>query len=291
MTAIPSYQQPLSTWAAKLLVNNPWKSLLVGVMLVIGLSAGISMIKADFTYRVWFHDSDPYLQRFDDFERHFGNDENLAVVIHSPSGIFDRESIKLVQDVTRELWLVPEVIRVDSLTNYNWSDAAGDVLTIGPLFPPEYELTDEMLAANRIKVMAHEIIPGYLIGPDEQTTVVYAQLQPAIGGSPNFKDVTLAAREIVTRHTGSGDHELRLTGTTAITYAFEELGQTDMAAVMPVVIGLIVFLLLVTFRKISGIVLPFVVIISATVMVLGVAGLFGLRFNNITSAVPTRCTS
>lgn len=286
MKKIKHNQQSLSEFLAELLVDNPWKSLLIGLLLVIGLSAGMSMIKADFTYRVWFQESDPYLQRFDDFERHFGNDENLAVVIHSPSGVFDRETIALVQDVTRELWQVPEVIRVDSLTNFNWTDAKEDELIVGPLFPPEKELSETLLETNHDKVMAHEILPGYMVGRNGQTTVVYAQLQPAIGGSPNFKEVTLAARKIIAKHNGSGDHVLRLTGSAAITYAFEELGQTDMAKVMPAVMGIIILLLLIAFRRISGVVLPFVVILSSTVMALGASGFIGLRFNNITSAVP-----
>ena len=286
MSKPESIQQPLSSWFAKLLVENPWKLLIVGLLIVVGLSAGMSKIKADFTYRVWFNESDPYLKRFDNFERAFGNDENIAIVVHSKSGIFDAESIKLVQGVTHDLWLVPNVIRVDSLTNYNWTDASDDLLQVGPLFPNEMELSGNVLEQKRAKAMAHEILPGYLISKDERTTIIYAQLEPAIGGSPDFKKVTLAAREIVERYSGFGDHELYLTGTTPITYAFEEAGQQDMGAIMPLTMGFIVLLLLLAFRRASGVLLPFVVIICGAVMAFGVSGYIGLSFNNITSAVP-----
>ena len=42
----------------------------------------------------------------------------------SPSGVYDTETIALVQWLTEQIWQVPEVIRVESITNYNWLHGA-----------------------------------------------------------------------------------------------------------------------------------------------------------------------
>ena len=76
-------------------------------------------IDADFSYRTWFRDGDVLLNEFDAFERRFGNDDAIVVVVHSENGVFDIESTELLNNLTADMWQVNEVIRVDSLSNYN----------------------------------------------------------------------------------------------------------------------------------------------------------------------------
>ena len=85
-------------------VDKPWIAMLCGLLLVMALAPGGQHIRADFSYRVWFGDEDPLIVEFDAFERRFGNDESTMVVMHSPSGIFDEESAKLLVDLTSRMW-------------------------------------------------------------------------------------------------------------------------------------------------------------------------------------------
>lgn len=270
---------------AAFLVYRPWLNLFIGLLLIVGASLGLMKLKSDFSYRIWFKSDNPYLVEFDKFEKMFGNDENVAIVVHSENGIFDVESIKFIQKLTQELWTVPEVIRVDSLTNYNWTDANEDGITVDPLFPDEFEVTAADIRNKQPKVMANELLPGYLISKDGKTSIIYAPLQPAIDKSPNFKEVTLGARALAEKYKDQGDHQLYVLGTAAINYGFEEIGQQDMGKVMPVVLGMMLLFLLISFKRISATILPFIVIIAVIVMTLGVSGFIGLQFNNLTSAV------
>lgn len=270
---------------AGFLVYRPWVSLLIGILLCAGLSAGMAKLKSDFSYRIWFKNDNPYLVEFDKFERLFGNDENIAIIVHSENGIFDEESIKFIQLLTRELWKVPEVIRVDSLTNYNWTDVYEDEIVVEPLFAEDASITPEDIASKYNKVMKDELLPGYLISKDGKTSIIYGPLQPAINKSPDFKKVTLSARELVEKYKDHGNHQLYVTGTSAVNYGFEELGQQDMGKVMPVVLGMMLLFLLMSFRRFSATLLPFVVITAVILMTLGASGFIGLQFNNLTSAV------
>ena len=44
----------------------------VWILPLFALVAGASQLQSDFGYRVWFHDDNAYLQRFDQFEAQFG---------------------------------------------------------------------------------------------------------------------------------------------------------------------------------------------------------------------------
>ncbi len=279
-------EQNFITKFSGFLVYRRWLALLIGCLCLFVLSAGMMSLKSDFSYRIWFKEDNNYLKRFDEFERLFGNDENIAVVIHSPDGIFDEDSIRFVKNLTQSLWTVKDIIRVDSLSNYNWTDVDQDSIIVEPLFPIEETVTSKDIAGKRKKIMAHEVLPGYLISKDQKTTIIYGQLQPAIQGGPDFKGVVESAREVLASYQDDPNHTLYMTGTAAINYGFEELGTQDMEKVMPVVMSLIIVLLLVSFRRMSGMILPFMVIIASIVMTMGAAGFLGLQFNNLTSAVP-----
>ena len=127
------------------ILGNPWKTLAIS-FLVLGLMAPqMKNIDADFSYRTWFRDGDVLLNEFDAFERRFGNDDAIVVVVHSENGVFDIESTELLNNLTADMWQVNEVIRVDSLSNYNWVYGEGDSIIVEPLLEPApgVELTNE----------------------------------------------------------------------------------------------------------------------------------------------------
>lgn len=303
----PYEQKTLSHRIATLLIAHPIRSILTGLLLLAALIPGIAKMQTDFSYRIWFRESDPLLASFDAFERRFGNDENVVLIVHSPSGIFDQESIKLIQDLTAEMWQIPEIIRVDSLTNYNWTHSEGDDLMVEPLIPGKEDLaegeilSDELLAQRRKIALEHEIIPGYLVSHDGTAAVIYAQLKPAIGTAPDFETVITATRamlapylsgEVVThvhdpaKYKGSGDHSIYLTGGAAVSQSFKDLTQSDMKTMVPMLLAAIVVFLLLYFRRISGVLLPFMVIFLSIAGTLGFAGWAGIEFNNLTAIVP-----
>ena len=43
----------------------------------------------------------------------------------------------MLRSITRDMWRVHDVMRVDSLSNYNWVHAEGDRIFIEPLLEPE----------------------------------------------------------------------------------------------------------------------------------------------------------
>ena len=94
-----------------LIGKNPWLTLVVGLLALGSLTPGLKKIQADFTHTGFFFDDDPMLLEFNAFERQFGNDDSLIIGVHSPSGIFDVDSATLIQELTEQMWLMPDIIR------------------------------------------------------------------------------------------------------------------------------------------------------------------------------------
>ena len=120
---------------------KPWQSLLLISLIMCLLLPGLTKLD-NFGYRIWFAEDDPNIKNFDRFERRFGNDDNAVIVMHSASGVFDYESASTLIDLTEKLWQTEDVIRVDSLANFNWTHAEDDDLIVEPILPDDERLDD-----------------------------------------------------------------------------------------------------------------------------------------------------
>ncbi|MCP5047437.1 MAG: MMPL family transporter [bacterium] len=290
------HKQTISDRVAGFITGKPFWSLGIAILLIGLFIPGLKLLKADFSYRIWFNETDPLLKEYDAFERRFGNDESIAVLVHSPSGVFDKETVAIVQELTREMWLVPEIIRVDSLSNYNWTHAEGDDILVDPLLPDDEELSDAMLAERKKVAMSHEVIPDYLVSRDGKTAMLYAAIKPSFETSPNYELIINGShkgdvqkegvRDKVKKFKGKGDHSFYITGSGAVSDAFREATQKDMSILVPMLLGIIVIFIIGILRRFSALVLSFTVIILTIMFTFGFSGIIGIKFNNIIAILP-----
>ena len=161
------------------ILDNPWKSIAASFVVIITLFVlmiRVSPIDVDFSYRTWFKPTDPLLAEFDSFERKYGNDDQIVLAVNSESGVFDVDTVNLLTGLTKDMWKVHDVIRVDSLINYNWVHGK-----VEPLLEPESgEVTQEFLDARLKIALKNEIVPDYLMSKDAKTAVLFARIKPAI---------------------------------------------------------------------------------------------------------------
>ena len=147
-------------------------SILLGLLILLLSLPGFLFLTVDFSYKGFFYDNDPMIKDFNSFEKQFGNDDSIVMAIHSPSGVFDKESLQLVQKLTEKAWLLPEVIRVDSLSNYNWVHAEGDDILIEPLIADGEDFNESYINDRKKIALNHEVLPNYLISKDAKTTLI-----------------------------------------------------------------------------------------------------------------------
>ncbi len=266
-------------------VDKPWIAMLCGLLLVMALAPGGQHIRADFSYRVWFGDEDPLIVEFDAFERRFGNDESTMVVMHSPSGIFDEESAKLLVDLTSRMWTMPDVVRVDSLANFNWVHADGDDIIVEPMLPDDEPLTAALIAQRKKVALEHELLPGWLVSKDGKTAVIFATLKPALDSALDHS-VSVEAMKEMLAEIPAGDHVFHLTGGGPLSYFFKVTSTADLQRLLPIVFGLTILFLIVMFRRLAGVVLPLVVVFLAVFGTMVTTGWVRIPLSNMTTILP-----
>lgn len=187
---------------ASFIVKNPIKVLSIGLILIALLVPGLTKLDKDFGYRIWFKAGDPDIVRFDAFERRFGNDDNVVVVMRSPSGIFDKSSASTLIELSERMWKIPDVIRVDSLSNYNWTHAEEDDLMVEPMLPDDLELTPELLKKRKEVSLNDEVLPGYLVSKDGTIALIIATLRPALVKEVDYEIIISKTRELLEEYRG-----------------------------------------------------------------------------------------
>lgn len=267
-----------------LIETYPWAAILLGLLVVAALAPGLPRIQTDFTHTGFFNLDDPKLKKFEGFEKRFGNDDTVVIAVHSPSGIYDAPTIALLQWLTERVWHVPEVIRVESIANYNWLHGREGEIVVEPFLPKE--LSPEKLAERQRLAVTEQILPRYLVSPDAKTTLIVGRIKPAIDHAPDSEAITIALRA-ATKGAPISDETLQLQGTPVVTYTFAEVSLTDLGRLVPLVLLLVSVFLFLILRNALAILLPFVTVLASLVCAFGTAGWAGLVLVPLSTVIPS----
>ncbi|WP_299865724.1 MMPL family transporter [uncultured Roseobacter sp.] len=269
------------------LATYPRLALLCGVLVMAFALSGLARLQADFSYAGYFHESDGWLQDFDRFEDTFGNDDSIIIAVQNPEGLFNPESIALLHALTDEMWQLPEVIRVDSLTNYQRAFAQGDDILVEPLIAPSEELSADFLTDRKEIALSHETLPGYLVSPDGTMALLFGTLRPSGETAPDAAEVVAAARDLIARAEERGqDHTFHLVGAPMLVASFAEIAEADNAKIIPMLLLACVLIIYAVLRSVWCVVYAMVVILTSALGVLGLAGWLGVQMTSITTVLP-----
>ncbi|MBE0369478.1 efflux RND transporter permease subunit [Pseudoalteromonas aurantia] len=267
------------------IINNPIKSIFSSLMMCFLLISGVRYIQADFSYRAFFSEGNPLRVEIEGFEREFSNDDSIVLLVKSPSGIFDKETSELIVKLTEEMWQVPDVIRVDSLSNYRWVHASGDDIVVEALIPDDGPYTTKLLEKRRSVALSDEIIPELLVDSDGTTTMIVGYMRPTITSAVDAAPVVNAVRALVKQYQ-IGDHEIHITGRPAIMQGMKESSQADIKSRLPIVLAVIILVLAFRFKHPVGVFPVIPVIVLSVVATMGLAGWTGIKISNITALIP-----
>lgn len=270
---------------ARFVAFRPWIALALAVITILACFSGARLLTPDFTYRAFFAPEDPLRQQVERFEATFGNDDSVVLLVHNPEGLLNSDSAELLLRATDGMWLVPDVVRVDSLTNYRWVRADGDDILVDAMIPDEGLADQSLLEERSAAITADRLIPDYLLSPDGKTTMVAGFVRAAGAQSVEAGPVIEAVRDLVSE-LDDGTHEFHITGRMAVMAGMQESAQSDVQSILPFVIGTIVVLLALAIRRPGAVLMTLLLIVGSIVSTMGLSGWMGMRISNITAMVP-----
>lgn len=267
------------------IINNPKRYLLVSLFLFLITAPGLFFLKQDFSYRIWYSTDDPLLQRYDSFERKFGNDDNLIIGVYNENGLYNPKSLKKIYDLTEEVWKIDSIARVESLTNFDFIETVEDDIEINPLVSEGSIINEVFINKLRKKINSHKHIIDNFISKDGKMAVVVAQISPSYTKLADNEVITKHSRKLIEQFTDK-DHKLQLLGTSVLTHIFKEITEQDVAKLLPVLYIIFSIVLWSIYKRKAGILIPYLIVTTSISMMLGVSSYFGLKINTLSAVAP-----
>ncbi|MBF0447021.1 MAG: MMPL family transporter [Magnetococcales bacterium] len=267
-----------------------WLVLLIIIPLVIFMASGAKLLRFETDYRIFFSADNPQMLAFDNLQNTYTKNDNVLFVLAPKDGkIFTPEMLRIIKDLTKESWQVPFSIRVDSLTNYQHTQAEGDDLLVADLVEDPESLTQSDM--ERIKQVAinEPMLINRLIPAAADVTGVNVTIQlPGIDQAKEVPEVAgfvqKMARDLRLKHP---DVEVYLTGITMMNNAFPTAAQHDMSTLVPFMFLVVILTLGFMLRSISATIATVVIILMTVATTMGLTGWLGIPLTGPSSSAPT----
>ena len=271
------------------LIRWRWAVLAGTIVFALGVMSGARFLRMETEYRVFFGSDNPQLQAFDAVQNTYTKNDNILFVLAPPDGdAFTRRSLDAVESLTREAWKIPFAIRVDAVTNFQYTRADGDDLIVSDLVEGAAGLSETDLAAARRVALDDPRLLNYLIPEGAHVSGVNVTLQLP-GESSNENDAAVAyARGLVSDiEAGFPEIDVYLTGFAMLNSAFQEASIRDMQTLVPLMYLGIFLVMGFLLRNVSGTLATGLVIAFSTGSGMGLAGWLGIPITPPSSAAPT----
>ncbi|HCE2439127.1 TPA: MMPL family transporter [Vibrio parahaemolyticus] len=264
--------------------------LLATIFLIIVATIGGKNLYFKGDYDIFFDGTNKQLLAFDEIQTTFAKTDNLAIVIAPEDGdIFTPQTLSLIQKITVDAWQVPYSSRVDSIANYQHTEAFDDDLLVEDLLYSEYELTPERISKVKSIALSEPVLKSALVSEKGDVTVVNITVQlPEMDKTAEVEEVVSSINAMIDRYQRAyPDVTFHKAGIIAMNHAFMTAAQDDSSTLVPTMLVVILVFLTIMLRSILSVIATLIVIIGSVMATMGISGWAGMFLSTATVNVPT----
>lgn len=256
---------------------------------------------------------DPILIKYNEFRDQFGRSDQVVVLVESED-IFDKDFLKKLKTFHEDLEKnVPYLKNITSLINVRntWGDK--DVLHVDQLFS---DIATSDIKALKKKACENPFYDNYVLSSDKKSTALVIETVASVrnhneserktgneldGFEDDIKtedsglthyitadeksEVNSAVIRIMGKYQSS-DFKLTFSGGSVIVDVFNQATKNDANRIGNIMKGVIIFFLFLLFRRISGVVIPMLIVISVMHSILGLMALTNTPMSIMTNILP-----
>ncbi|EHR4995965.1 RND family transporter [Vibrio parahaemolyticus] len=264
--------------------------LLATIFLIIVATIGGKNLYFRGDYDIFFDGTNKQLLAFDEIQTTFAKTDNLAIVIAPEDGdIFTPQTLSLIQKITVDAWQVPYSSRVDSIANYQHTEAFDDDLLVEDLLYSEYELIPERISKVKSIALSEPVLKSALVSEKGDVTVVNITVQlPEMDKTAEVEEVVSSINAMIDRYQRAyPDVTFHKAGIIAMNHAFMTAAQDDSSTLVPTMLVVILVFLTIMLRSILSVIATLIVIIGSVMATMGISGWAGMFLSTATVNVPT----
>jgi predicted RND superfamily exporter protein len=270
-------------------VRHRWWVILAIVAVVIAVGSGVRFLSFNMDNRVFFSKENPQLMALENLEDTYVKTYNVIFIVVPQSGdVFERSTLQAVEALTEAAWQIPYSSRVDSITNYQHTQAQQDDLIVANLVENATDLSDDELQKIRNIALSRPLLVDRLISSSGHVTGVNVNILLPGNSQQEVPEVARFVRrlaeDIKQQYPGIDIH---LTGALMIDNGFGEITADDMSTLVPIMFLVLIVITGVALRSLGGTLVTLLVILMSMLTGLGAAGWMGLQLNTASAVAPT----
>ncbi len=270
-------------------IRNRLLIVVVCLAVVAALGYGGAKLRFDTSYRVFFSDDNPELLAFENIENTYVKDDSVVMVVAPRDGnVFTRDTLTAIEELTAAAWQVPYSNRVDSITNFQYTEAQEDDLIVRDMAKDSQTLSDEALAKVRAATLAEPALKKRLISERGHVTGINVTVQLPDGERADATQIIAGfVRETVAafnqRHPNI---DIYLSGMVMMDQAFFEVAMDDSSVLLPISFALMMGLIALLVGGFFGTLATFLVIMFSIIAAMGAGGHIGYPVTGILTSAP-----
>lgn len=279
----------LITRYAQSVIRFRWPILVITTLLVGFAAFGGKNLAFTTDYRVFFSEGNPQLQAFENMQNTYDKSDNVLMLLTPKKGpVFSPKTLESIQWLTEQAWQTPYSTRVDSITNYQFTDVDEDDLTVRDLILNPYDLSATELKDLEQLAVAEPLLVKRLISADGLVTGVNITVQLPGKSLKEVPEIAAFVRDLAQKMEARDENlEVRLTGIVMMNNAFGESSEADMKTLVPLMFLVVIVVLGFMLRSISGTFATVLVIFMSIAAAMGLFGWAGLKLTPPTASAPT----
>ncbi|MGR8949740.1 MAG: efflux RND transporter permease subunit [Gammaproteobacteria bacterium] len=263
--------------------------ILISAIIVFAFSSGLPKLTFDTSYRVFFSDDNPELLAFERIEETYTKDDNVQIILAPKDGnVFTRKTLAVIETTTTEAWQTPYSNRVDSITNFQFTEAEQDDLIVRDMIKNAGKLSDAELQKTRDDVLKEPTLVRRLISEKGHVTAINITVQLSPEERSNAAPEIMAfVRDIASRIEEQNDNlNTYITGMVPFDQAFLESAVFDSSVLFPIALGLMIVCLALLAGGLYGTFVTVIAIFMSILAAMGAGGHLGFPLTGSSTSIP-----
>lgn len=289
----------INLWA-KSVVKYRILVLIASLAIVVGAGMGLKNLYFESSTDIWFLKNDPVLLDYNELKDKFGSDDYLVVGVESTTengDLLNQETLVAIRKITDFLEEHVAVNKVRSINKFEYIFYEDELMNVETAIPysEDYNFSESELASIRAILKNEEIAHNLMFSEDLNNSIISARVvkQEEYTGPDNAKKDLAADFRVFIEREGldkSDAYKLHYSGSAIISESFFFYSTLDQSISYPLMMLFILVFLFVLFRTWMGTVLPFSIMVLASIVSMGVLGYSGLSVNMLNIIIPTILT-
>ena len=262
--------------------DHPKTILLVTTAITALFVAFIPMLRVDVDFSNYLNRKDPAVIAADEAKERFGSQLRVVVAIEDPQGVFQAETLALVEELETALEglsLVEDIVGPLSYQVIRGTETSIQIRSAAPNgVAPQ---TAEDIEAYRNLVLSDATLRDYVVSSTEKALAIYLKPAPEADMVP----FATAVENVVLAHEAEGI-TFSISGLPYINLTLQRSMRQDLQLFLPLVILVIIAVLFVCFRWTWGVLIPFAVVALSVLWTLGLMAITGVPITVLSFILP-----